>query len=160
MLQHVLKAGDGMLDYARRLVADVPDEKMAEQPAPGMNHAAWVLGHLAYVFDSMIAVWGERPTMSPEWKELFNVPSKPRPERAKYPSKAELWQAYETNYRRIVERVKLATPAELEAEFPNPKLRPLLPTVGVAMVHILTSHQGQHLGQLSAWRRAQGLPGV
>jgi hypothetical protein len=149
-----------MVDYARRLVADVPEEKMAAQPAPGMNHAAWVLGHLTYVFDSMIAVWGEKPTMSPEWKELFNVPSKPRPERSKYPSKAELLEAYETAYRRIVERVKQAAPEDFDKEFPNPRLRPLLPTVGMAMVHILTSHQGQHLGQLSAWRRAQGMPGV
>jgi hypothetical protein len=158
MLDHVIRASEGNLDYARRLVGDVPEDQMAAQPAPGMNHAAWVLGHLAYVFDSMIGVWGEKPTMSPEWKELFNVPSKPQADRAKYPSKAELLDAYEKAYRRIVERVKRATPAELDAEFPNPKLRPLLPTVGVAMVHILTSHQGQHLGQLSAWRRAQGMP--
>jgi hypothetical protein len=160
MIEHVIKAGDGMVDYAKRLVADVPEEKMAEQPAPGMNHAAWVLGHLAYVFDSMIAVWGEKPTMSQEWKELFNVPSKPQSDRSKYPSKAELLAEYEKNYRRIVERVRAAKPQELDAEFPNPKLRPLLPTVGMAMVHILTSHQGQHLGQLSAWRRAQGMGGV
>jgi DinB superfamily len=160
MIEHVVKAGDGMVDYAKRLVADVPEEKMADQPAPGMNHAAWVLGHLAYVFDSMIAVWGEKPTMSPEWKELFNVPSKPQPDRSKYPSKAELLAEYEKNYRRIVDRVKTATPEDFDKEFPNPKLRGLLPTVGMAMVHILTSHQGQHLGQLSAWRRAQGMPGV
>jgi hypothetical protein len=125
-----------------------------------MNHAAWVLGHLTSVFDSMIAVWGEKPTMSPEWKELFNVPSRPLPDRSKYPSKAELWDAYEKAYRRIVERVRQARPEEFDQEFPNPRLRPLLPTVGMAMVHILTSHQGQHLGQLSAWRRAQGMPGV
>lgn len=158
MIQHVIAAGDGMVDYARRLVADIPEDQMAAQPAPGMNHAAWVLGHLAYVFDSMIAVWGEKPTMSPEWKELFNVPSKPQPDRSKYPSKAQLLEAYETNYRRIVEKVKQATPADFDKEFPNPRLRPLLPTVGMAMVHILTSHQGQHLGQLSALRRALGMP--
>ncbi len=160
MLKHVLRAAEGNVDYARRLVSDVPEEKMAEQPAPGMNHAAWVLGHLAYVFDSMTAVWGQQPTMSKEWKHLFNVPSQPQPEREKYPSKDELWDAYEKNYQRIVELVKAASPDDFDREFPNPKLRPLLPTVGVAMVHILTSHQGQHLGQLSAWRRAQGLPSV
>jgi len=160
MFDYVLQNAAGNLGYAKRLVADIPEDKMAAQPAPGMNHAAWVLGHIAYVFDSMIAVWGEKPTMSPEWKALFNVPSKPQPERDLYPSKAELLDAYEKAYQRIVDVVKAAKPEDLEKEFPNPKLRPLLPTIGVAMVHILTSHQGQHLGQLSAWRRAQGLPGV
>lgn len=28
------------LGYAKRLVADIPDDKMALQPAPGTNHAA------------------------------------------------------------------------------------------------------------------------
>ncbi len=160
MRDYLLTAAGLNVDYARRLVADIPDEQMAAQPAAGMNHAAWVLGHLAYVFDSMIAVWGQKPTMSPEWKELFNVASKPLNDGSKYPSKAELWQAYETAYQRIVDAVRGASDEDLAREFPNPKLRTLMPTVGVAMVHILTSHQGQHLGQLSAWRRAQGLPGV
>ncbi|REK06715.1 MAG: DinB family protein [Planctomycetota bacterium] len=160
MLDHVLRAAEANIDYAKRLMADIPEEQMAAQPAPGMNHAAWVLGHLAYVFDSMIAVWGQKPTMSPEWKALFNVPSQPQPERDKYPSKEELMAAYLANYQRIVDTVKAASPEDLDKEFPNPKLRASLPTVGVAMVHILTSHQGQHLVQRSAWRRAQGMPGV
>jgi uncharacterized damage-inducible protein DinB len=160
MRDDLLTAAAVNVDYARRLVADIPEDKMAQQPAEGMNHAAWVLGHLAYVFDSMIAVWGQKPSMSPEWKTLFNVPSKPMPERDKYPSKAELWDAYQQAYQRIVDVVRSASDEDLAREFPNPKLRTSLPTVGVAMVHILTSHQGQHLGQLSAWRRAQGLPGV
>src|SRR3954465_416435 len=29
------------------LVADLPDADLARQPAPGMNHPAWILGHLA-----------------------------------------------------------------------------------------------------------------
>jgi len=160
MREQLLQAAAINVDYAKRLVDDIPEDKMADQPAPGMNHAAWVLGHLTYVFDSMIAVWGQKPTMSPEWKELFNVPSKPQPERDKYPPKAELWDAYQKAYQRIVDVVKTATDEDLDREFPNPRLRASLPTVGTAMIHILTTHQGQHLGQLSAWRRAQGLPSV
>ena len=29
------------LGYAQRLVADIPDAKMALQPVPEMNHAGW-----------------------------------------------------------------------------------------------------------------------
>jgi uncharacterized damage-inducible protein DinB len=157
MLEHVLRASRTNVEYAKKLVADIPDERMCAQPFPGMNHAAWVLGHLTYVFDSMIGVFDQKPSMSPQWKELFNLASKPLPDRAKYPSKAELFEAYEKAYQRIVDAVKAASSESLDREFPNPKLRSSLPTVGTAMVHILTSHQGVHLGQLSAWRRAQGL---
>lgn len=158
MLDHVLRAASVNVDYAKKLVADIPDDKMCAQPVEGMNHAAWVLGHLAYVFDSMMGVFDEQPVMSAEWKELFNLKSRPLADRGKYPSKAALFEAYEKAYQRIVDAVKAASPESLARDFPNPRLRESLPTVGMAMVHILTSHQGVHLGQLSAWRRAQGLP--
>jgi hypothetical protein len=41
------------LDDAQRLSADIPDDTMVVQPAPGMNHAAWVLGHLACTADML-----------------------------------------------------------------------------------------------------------
>jgi hypothetical protein len=160
MIRHVLRAAAINLEYGKKLMADIPDDKICVQPAPGMNHAAWVIGHLSFVADSMIRVWDQKPRMSQEWIELFNLASKPTAERAGYPSKAELMAAYEKSYTRLMEAVKSAPSEAFDREFPNPKLRPMLPTVGVAMVHILTSHHGLHLGQLSAWRRAQGLPGV
>lgn len=160
MWEYVIRNSSSNVDYAKRLVADIADADLCAQPAPGMNHAAWVLGHLTYVFNSMAGVFEVKTPLPDGWKELFNLSSKPLPERDKYPSKAALLAAYEASYAQIVELVRAATPESLEREFPNPRLKPLLPTVGVAMVHILTSHQAAHLGQLSAWRRAQGLPGV
>lgn len=160
MNDHLLRAAAINLEYGKKLLADIPDDKMCVQPAPGMNHAAWIMGHLTFVADSMIKVWGQNPTMSREWVELFNLASKPTAERARYPSKAALLEAYEKAYPRLMEAVRSAPSEAFDREFPNPKLRPTLPTVGVAMVHILTSHHGLHLGQLSAWRRAQGMPGV
>ena len=40
MLAPLLHAWNLNLGYAKRLVADIPDDKMALQPAPDMNHAA------------------------------------------------------------------------------------------------------------------------
>jgi uncharacterized damage-inducible protein DinB len=160
MKDDVLRAAQVNLDYARKLVTDIPDENMSEQPKPGMNHAAWVIGHLTFVADSMARVFDLPFTMPKEWVELFNLASKPIAERAKYPSKAALMEAYEKAYARLIEAVRGASDESLAREFPNPKLRETLPTVGVAMVHVLCSHHGLHLGQLSAWRRAMGMPAV
>ena len=96
----------------------------------------------------MIGVLDEKPSMRTEWKELFNLASKPQPDRGQYPSKAALIEAYEKAYQRISKAVKAGRRKRSAREFPNPKLRATLPTVGVAMVHILTSHHGLHLGQL------------
>ena len=158
MKDHFLRAAAVNSEYCKRLIGDIPDELMAEQPFPGMNHAAWVLGHLTFVADSMIRVFDLPHEMPKEWNELFNVSSKPLADRARYPSKDALVAAYDKAYARITETVKNASAESLDREFPNPKLRSQLPTVGVAMVHVLTSHHALHLGQLSAWRRAIGLP--
>ena len=42
MRDDLLTAAALNVDYARRLVADIPHDKMAAQPIEGMNHAAWV----------------------------------------------------------------------------------------------------------------------
>ena len=123
MKDHVLRAAQVNLGYARKLVADIPDENMSEQPKPGMNHAAWVIGHLTFVADSMARVFDLPFTMPKEWVELFNLSSKPTAERAKYPSKAALMEAYEKAYARLIEAVRGASHESLAREFPNPKLR-------------------------------------
>jgi len=160
MLKYVLRAAEVNYDYAKKLVADIPDAEMCTQAIEGMNHAAWVLGHLAFVFDSMMRVFDQPHQMPKDWVPLFNLSSKPSSDRSLYPSKDELWKIYEDSYRRAAAAIGSAPEEMFEREFPNPRLRPMLPTVGVAMVHILTTHHGLHLGQLSAWRRARGLPGV
>ena len=52
MLSPLIHTWNLNLGYAKRLVADIPDDQMAFQPAAHMNHAAWVLGHLACTADS------------------------------------------------------------------------------------------------------------
>ena len=83
-----------------------------------MNHAAWVLGHLAYVFDSMIGVLDEQPVdVAPSGRSCSTCRRSRRPIGRKYPSKAALFEAYEKAYQRIVDAVKDAS-ADLAASFP------------------------------------------
>ena len=81
--------------YGQHLVADIPDEQLAEQPAEGCNHPAWVLGHLAAIADLGLHLLGKPMVLSPEWHELFDPGSIPSPERSLYPPKAELVATYE-----------------------------------------------------------------
>jgi hypothetical protein len=47
VLESELKVNLFLMQYCRMLVEDIADERMAEQPIAGVNHPAWVLGHLA-----------------------------------------------------------------------------------------------------------------
>jgi hypothetical protein len=37
------------MQYCRMLMADIADERMAEEPLPGVNHPAWKLGPLCKI---------------------------------------------------------------------------------------------------------------
>jgi hypothetical protein len=82
MLSPLIHTWNLNLGYAKRLVADIPDDQMAFQPAPGAH-----------------------------WSE--------------------------------------PTPIE--------EVRGFLPALGDSFVFVMAAHENMHLGQLSAWRRVQGM---
>jgi hypothetical protein len=148
------------LDYAKRLVADLDDDRMSAQPAPGMNHAAWVLGHLAWTCDFTGQVLGLPETLDATWTERFNNESRPAADRALYPPKGELVATLEAAHARLDEALRAAPSDVLTQPLPLEQYRSFFPTVGDALFYMLTSHEAVHLGQLSAWRRVLGLPSV
>ena len=157
MLSPLLHAWNLNLGYAKRLVADLPDNQMAFQPAPHMNHAAWVLGHLACTADMLGAMIGAKPVCPPEWTSLFDWTSTTSSDASLYPTKAVLLKALEDAHASIA----AALPSVPESRWTDPtpieEVRGFLPTLGDCFVFVMAAHENMHLGQLSAWRRVQGL---
>jgi hypothetical protein len=149
------------LGYAQKLVADVPDEQMCAQPVPGrvINHAAFLLGHLIWAEDSVLALLGHKPVLGSEWRDSFSMCKTPGDDRSQYPSKESLVKTLEEVHGRLAAAFAEATSDVLAQPAPE-RLRGRFATVGTAAVGLMTFHRSLHLGQLSAWRRALGLPGV
>ena len=68
--------------YGRTLAADIPDDRFAEVPFPGMNPPVWLLGHVAVVGNfalSLLAGLGlDAPAVDlPGWRENFGVGTEP-----------------------------------------------------------------------------------
>jgi uncharacterized damage-inducible protein DinB len=162
MIDAILLAFERNLDYARRLVADLPDAKMAAQPVPGakMNHAAWVLGHLARTTDFIGSQFGLTGVTPAAWADLFGGSSKPDAAPDRYPNKATLLAALEEGHRRVADALRQVDSATLNQPPAAERLRARFPTVESMLIHMCVAHEQVHLGQLSAWRRAQSLPAV
>lgn len=146
-----------------KLVADLTDEQMARQPAPGMNHAAWVLGHLLMVDHAFLFTITGQPL--PAWiddgfRTLYGNKSQPVADPTKYQPKAFYVERLAAVRAQIVERLKHMKPEDFQAPHPDPARRERMPTVGHAVMFYGTWHEAYHSGQLSAWRRVQGLPAV
>ena len=158
MLLEAIHVNQFLVGFGQQLVREIPDERMTEQPLPGVNHPAWILGHLALTADGVGEAFGGQKTLPPEWRTLLGQGSKPLSLRNNYPSKSELLRAFEECHQRLRERVAAAGPDVLSQPTTNPRARDAFPTWKELAVFILTGHVGVHLGQLSAWRRMIGLP--
>jgi hypothetical protein len=162
MFDRERKLYDFMLGYCKLLTRDIDDARMADSPAPGVNHPAWILTHLALATDYAARLLGEQPKCPEAWHKKCGPGSKLSPNRGDYASKQELLAALEAGHARVnaaaarVTEEALNRPHSVEI----PILKQLLPTVGELLAHLMTTHAGIHLGQLSLWRRTMGLPSV
>ena len=157
MIDLLLSRSAFQLRYLNELLADIPDDRMADQPAPGINHPAWILGHLAFAQDRIADLVGGSHALDPSWEARFGPRSRPSPERSAYPSKSALMEALAQAHDRSAKALAGVEFATLSRPFPNNAFRDIMPTVADGVVHLLTSHEAGHAGQLSAWRRAAGI---
>lgn len=147
--------------YAQRLVADLDEQAMVRQPLQGvtLNHAAWVLAHLSVYGPLLARILRDEPIEDPA-DHPFGRNSRPLPDPAAYPSRDELLRRFCEGYDEAVEALACAGQAVFSRPAPLERWRGRFPTVAAMPAHFLVQHNAVHLGQLSAWRRACGLPPV
>ena len=160
MIDPLLHTWNLNLGYAQRLVDDLPDASMTLQPAPGMNHPAWVLGHLACTADMLGEMLGVQPVCPADWPPLFDWNSSPTSEADRYPTKATLLETLSAAHAGIAAAVLQVPAARWHEVTPLEAVRSFLPTLGDCLIFVMAAHENMHLGQVSAWRRVQGLPRV
>jgi hypothetical protein len=151
-----------MLGLCKMQTSDVDDAKLADLPAPGVNHPAWILTHLAICTDYAARLLGETTRCPKEWHQRCGPGSSVSAERDFYASKRELLATLAAGHECVSAAVGRATeevllkPHGVELAF----VKNTFPTVGDLVGHLMTTHTGFHLGQLSMWRRMMGMQGV
>ena len=154
MREHALFTYRFNLGHIESLVKDLTDEQMVGQPNGVVNHPAWTLRHLASSSNFLATTLGLESTTPAEWDARSDgVPSG---NASDFPSKDELLAALKAQHERVAEAVSNAAP-ELFAKDSDEQMRSYFPKVGDLVDYMLTAHEGTHIGQISAWRRAMGL---
>ena len=120
---------------------------------------AWIIGHLGFVANRIIALCGGEPKIDIDaWTPLFGGGSKPTGEQGDMPGWDEILGAWRQGHADLAAVAPTAPGELLAGENPNERMRAALPTTGDLLSFVLTGHEGMHLGQLSTWRRVQGRP--
>ena len=151
------------VQYAPKLVDDLSEQQMALQIAPegktGANHPAWILSHLnAYLPIMQALINGE--TFEDPKQHPFGMLSKPEADRSIYADKDELINCFVEGHDAVTQLLTDASDSILQQDVMLPRWQAVMPTVAHALPYLMLNHENQHLGQLSAWRRIQGLPSV
>lgn len=146
------------VDYLREQVADVDAADMAAQPTGIVNHPAWVVGHLAYSCQLLGGVIGLPEWLPADWAGRYGTGSVPVADATRYQTKDEALAILQDARSRIARAVEQLDDADLDEPFPDDAYRDVFPTVRHALTQVLVGHASFHVGQVSVWRKAMGLP--
>lgn len=142
-----------------RLVADVDDADFAAQPVEGINHPAWLLGHISVYYDVIVALLEGKPFDNP-WDAECGKNSSPVADRSAYPSKEAILKRHNDGFAAASAAITGAPAEAWPASFDHATWGKQFDAVATAVTYLATTHQSLHLGQLSGWRRAMKLPRV
>ncbi len=160
MLKHLIFTYKFNLSHLEQLVHDLSGEQMVQQPNGIVSHPAWTLGHLASASNTIGKVLGLDSTFPADWGETFKTGGVPSAEASIFPSKDRILAELSAQHQRVGDAVEKADPAIFTKELPDERFRDHFPTTGDFCGYLMTAHEGNHIGQIAAWRRAMKLGSI
>lgn len=157
----IVYAWDNQLGYALALLDDLADEQFILRPQGTMNHPAWIVGHIAAYHPVVVQLLRGEPVDDPKDDPLFGFNGRgPLDELAPYGSKQELVDRFAAGHETVAQALLNAKPTDFTRPPSLPRWAKQYPTVEFMLPDLLLHHESLHIGQLSLWRRAAGLPAV
>lgn len=160
LITSVIPAAQMSLGYALLLSQDIPDDRWADSVVKGMNHPAFLYGHLGSYSNRMLAFMGREDlaTEVPYDAELVAGGSECVDDASLYASREVVLPYFKQGYETVMAALPEVPDEVFAAENPvEGRFREMLPTIGAALNFMLNNHVMMHAGQISHWRRAIGL---
>lgn len=158
--QYLLYTYERLRNQLAMQTVDIPDGSLCRQPLNGINHAAWILGHMVWFeYGLLTSVLNEKIplVLDPNWTQVYGSASEPRNAPGLYKMKMQYLSMLETTAQTAVRVLSQVRTETFEQPNPNDRSRGMFPTIGTALAALCT-HRSYHLGQLAVWRRITGLP--
>lgn len=154
------------LGYGERLLAGVPADRASRFAAPGgvvveSNHPCFIYGHLGLYAPKILRLIGHPAPSLPDGFELaFSKDAKcvDDVDGDLYPPFDDVVAFFLEGHRMTTGALRSTPDAPLQQ--PNPaegRMKELFPTIGSAVAFYCGGHMMMHLGQMSGWRRMEGL---
>ncbi|NBW96409.1 MAG: DinB family protein [Planctomycetia bacterium] len=154
------------LGYADRLLKGIPAARFPRFAEVGgrmveSNHPAFVYGHLSLYAPKILHQIGcPSPPVPEHFEDRFSKDATCVDDRDLdlYPAMDDIVTFFREGHRMVTGALR-STPDDA-FQRPNPaegRMKELFPTIGSAQAFYCGGHMMMHLGQVSAWRRIEGL---
>ena len=160
-VESIVYAWDNQLHYALALVDDLSDEQMVQRPGGNMNHPAWMLGHVSLYHPVTLQLLAGEPVDDPKNDSLYGFAGHgPVDDIKAYGSKESIVAWFADGHENVAQALLAAKPQAFRRPPSLERWAKMYPTVEFMLPDLLLHHESLHIGQISIWRRAAGLPGV
>ncbi len=149
-----------VVGLVRKAVADIPEERMKEQPVPGINPPVWILGHIVTTLAVVPKVIANVSLVPKEFLVWFGPNSTLEKLPAAPPTKETLLSRLSAVYESVLVEIPKLTDDDLAKPNAMKFMTQELPTQRDILENLLSTHTMLHYGQLTVWRRLSQLPPV
>lgn len=150
-------------EYGVKLTEDLADDAWIGQPeglvGKPMNHPAWAMCHMNVYLPVIAAVIQGKPFDDPR-DHAYGMQSHPELDRQRYPEKGMILETWNQGHHEVAELLKAADVTVFERPILLERWKTRFASAGQLLPYLMLNHENTHLGQISAWRRALGLPSV
>ncbi len=160
-VESIVFAWDNQLNYALALLEDLSDQQMVLRPEGKMNHPAWILGHVSIYHPIVVDLLAGRSFVDAKDDRLYGFAGQgPVDDLGVYGTKQSIVQRFADGHEQVAQALLAAKLADFQRPPSLERWAKSYPTVEFMLPDLLLHHESLHIGQLSIWRRAAGLPGV
>lgn len=146
--------------YTKDLISHINDDDWLRQPAEGVTHVAWQVGHLAVAQYGLAlkrvrgVKEGDDELISPEFLSLFGKGSTPTAVPADYPSPEQIREVFDRVHQQVIDETSQLTDETLNEPVEEPAHRMFKTKLGA--LEWCASHEFIHIGQIALLRRLFG----
>ena len=140
-----------------RMIDDLKPHEFEHQPMPGVNCAAWILGHLALT-DRRQLTWlgvANLPPLPDGFEERFTQTRKAAEKQSGLGDPAAIVAQFDLHRKLLIDCLETVPKGKFSE--PTPLKRPMFDDVGEATLY-MALHTSMHVGQITLIRRSLGYP--
>ena len=156
MIDEIADVFKSTITYVEKMIEDLSDHELVQQPTGIPNHGAWTLGHIIYSCQGMAVEIGEDSWLPENWESDFGYGSEPSPDAGYYPNKSEMMSLLSESSQRMRKTLLNAGQSFYNKKLPDEEFS----TMGHLVIQVVIAHTAFHAGQLAMWRKAIGKPSV